>query len=71
MIDIEKIYAAPKATEKQIRTHYRQHGYEVRISRDGHVRFRPANRIKQDTGSWQEGRYIEDYIHTEGQTVLL
>ncbi len=56
-----KLFSAPKATERQIRTHYKAGGYEVRISEE-HVRFRPANRSKRDTGGWRD---------VDGQVVLI
>ena len=60
----EKLFSAPKATEKQIRDHYKAQGCECRIS-DGHVRYRPANRSKRDTGAWLDGRWVREYIVDE------
>jgi hypothetical protein len=60
-----------EATEKQVRAHYKASGYEVRITKhEGHVRYRPANRSKRETGAWREGRYVTDYIVVDGQVVL-
>jgi hypothetical protein len=63
-----KILDAPKATEKQIRDHYKSGGYDVRISQ-GHVRFRPTNRSKRDTGAWLDGRWVEEYSVIDGKVV--
>jgi hypothetical protein len=54
------------ATTKQVRDHYKAQGYEVRISRDGHVIYQ-----KPDGGCiWFEGRYVSEYRIIEGQVVL-
>jgi hypothetical protein len=63
-MNVEKIFSAPKATEKQIREHYKSLGYECRIS-DGHVRFRSAS----DT--WRDGRWVADYLAIDGKVVLV
>lgn len=55
-----------KATEKQIRDHYRAQGYEVHIQKDGHVSFRyPAA-----DALWKEGRYVSEYVIVNGHVVL-
>jgi hypothetical protein len=69
-MNTEKLFSAPKATEKLIRATYKEQGCECRIS-GGHVRFRPANRSKRDTGAWLDGRWVEDYIAVDGKAVLV
>ena len=45
-----------QATTKQVRDSYKASGYDVRISRDGHVTFR-----KDGDSMWLEGRWVEEY----------
>lgn len=44
------------ATAKEVRKHYKDDGYDVRISRDGHVTYRDPDR-----NIWCEGRWVEEY----------
>ena len=67
-MDIDKIFSAPEATERQVREHYKAAGYEVRIS-DGHVRFRSVYRSK--TGAWREGRYVSEYRVIDDKVMLV
>ena len=59
-----------RATTNQVRKHYKDLGYNVRIHKDnGHVEYR------QDFGSgnygeWLEGRYVDEYRIIDGQIVL-
>jgi hypothetical protein len=48
----------------KVRAHYKALGYEVRITRDGHVTYR------KDNGEWREGRFVSEYREIEGQIVL-
>jgi len=52
-----------KATAAQVRKHYIDQGYEVRISEDGHVEFR-------HDGAWMEGRYVSEYRVVDGNVHL-
>jgi hypothetical protein len=44
-----------RATEAEVRKHYEDQDYEVRIVDDGHVEYR------KDDGEWLEGRFLEEY----------
>lgn len=53
-----------KATAAQVRKHYEDQDYEVRISDDGHVEYR------REGGEWLEGRWVSEYWFIDGQIVL-
>lgn len=53
-----------RATTEQVRKHYEDQGYEVRIDDAGHVEFRDSD------GEWLEGRWISEYRVFEGRVVL-
>jgi len=53
-----------KPTSKQVRAHYASQGFDVRISRDGHIVFRRAGE------AWREGRWLDEYRLVDGQVVL-
>ena len=56
-----------QATTKQVRDSYKASGYDVRISRDGHVTFR-----KDGDSMWLEGRWVEEYrVDAETGSVYL
>lgn len=57
------------ATAAQVRKHFKDEGYEVRIGRDGHVTYRPdPDRFPGSASAWLEGRWIEEYrIDEEGR----
>lgn len=50
------------ATVKQIRKHYAERDMEVRISRDGHVRYRTLTPHRNDINAWLEGGYVDSYF---------
>ena len=50
------------ATIKEIRKHFAERNYEVRIS-GGYVRFRPIYRNVRDR-HWRDGGWVEEY-HTD------
>lgn len=53
------------ATVDQIRAHYTEQGYEVKITEDGHVTYR-----KDSGGKWLEGRWVSEYRLVDGSVVL-
>lgn len=53
-----------KSPEYLIRKHYKDQGYELEISRDGHVQFREPG------GVWLEGRWVSEY-RIIGENVVL
>lgn len=56
-----------KATTAQVRKHYKDLGYEVKINRDGYVGFRYPAR----DAIWKDGRYVSEYrIDDRGNVVL-
>jgi len=55
-----------KATRQEVKVHYNDHGYECRISRDGHVTYR----LDIDD-PWQEGRWVSEYRVTDGQVHIV
>jgi hypothetical protein len=55
-----------QATAAEIRTHYRELGQEVRISKDGHVTYRPED----IGGQWLEGRWVSEYRIDDAGVVL-
>lgn len=55
-----------EATKTEIRTHYTDQGYEVKIDRDGHVTYR-----ENADDPWLEGRWVSEYRVIDGQVVLL
>jgi len=59
------------ATEKQIRDHYRTRDMMVRISRDGHVRYRTNASHIRNNRAWREGGYVENYFVTADGNVHL
>lgn len=44
-----------KATVDQVRKHYADQGYQVKIDDEGHVYFRKTGH------EWQEGRWVSEY----------
>lgn len=48
-----------------IRKHYKDQGYEVRISKDGHVTYR------KDGAPWLEGRWVSEYRIVDNSVVLV
>ena len=48
------------ATTAQVRLHYKNQGYEVKINKVGHVMFR------RDGGPWLDGRWVQEYRVTGG-----
>jgi hypothetical protein len=57
-----------KATVQQVRDYYRADGYEVRISEDGHVKFRNP---REAAPIWLEGRWVSEYRVDDGKVVLI
>lgn len=56
---------AKQATKSEIRTHYTDQGYEVKISRDGHVTYR------MNAGdAWLEGRWVSEYVVEDEKVIL-
>jgi hypothetical protein len=54
-----------------VRQYYKNRGYEVHISREGHVTYRPADHQKNGVGcEWLEGRYVSEYIVIDGNIHL-
>jgi hypothetical protein len=51
-----------QATKSEIRKLYTDQGFEVRISRDGHIEIRNG-------GEWTEGRWVEEYLTAEDGNV--
>ena len=56
--------AVTHAPTFRVRNHYKDQGYEVHISREGHVEFR------EEGGEWREGRWVSEYRIIDGQVVL-
>ena len=54
-----------KATEAEVKAHYEDQGFEVRIDGEGHVEFR------KDDGDWLEGRWVSEYRFDEETGVRL
>lgn len=54
-----------KATAAEVRAHYKARGYQVRITREGHVTFRNVGE------AWLEGRWVEEYRVVDGSVVLI
>lgn len=55
-----------QATPAQVRHFYKDQGYEVRITKDGHVSFRyPFN-----DALWKDGRFVSEYRVDDGQVHL-
>jgi hypothetical protein len=55
-----------RPTAADVRNHYKDQGYEVRIDRHGHVAYRrPGEKI------WLEGRWVREYRFTDGQVTLI
>ena len=52
----------PQATADQVREYFGRCGYDVRISRNGHVTFRPCF----GKHPWQDGRWLEEYKIANG-----
>jgi len=53
------------ATAAQVRKHYKDQGYDVKISNDGHLDYR------KDGGAWLEGRWVSEYRVVDGEIVLV
>jgi hypothetical protein len=53
------------ATEAQVRESYKSLGYEVRITRDGHVTYRARGT------AWLEGRWVSEYVVIDDGSVIL
>lgn len=59
------------ATAAQVRAHYKAEGYEVRIGRDGRVRYRPDPDYHPGCASeWLEGRFVSEYRIVDGNVWL-
>lgn len=54
------------AAAAQVRKHYKDQGYEVRISREGRVEFR-----REGDSMWLDGRWVSEYRIIYGAVVLL
>lgn len=54
-----------RPTPAQVRAHYQDQGYEVRIAKDGHVTYR------KDGGEWLEGRWVSEHRLVDGSVVLV
>lgn len=53
------------ATAAQVRKHYKDQGYAVKISLEGRVEYR------KDGGAWLEGRWVSEYRVVDGEIVLV
>ena len=54
-----------RPTAAQIRAHYIDQGFDVRISKDGRVTYR------KDGEQWLEGRWVSEYRIFEDSVVLV
>jgi hypothetical protein len=61
-----------QATPAEVRAYLKAEGYEVRISRDGHVTYR-KDRDKSPGAQpiWLEGRWLNDYRYYDGEGVVM
>ena len=53
-------------THAEVRMAHKAVGNEVKISRDGHVTYRP-----EGTTMWLEGRWVEEYNRHDGGEVAV
>jgi hypothetical protein len=56
------------ATKQQIRNHYADQGYAVRVANDGRVTYRKLA-ATGDMGPWLDGRWQSEYRVIDGQVV--
>jgi hypothetical protein len=60
----DQTFKATPATPEQVREFYRSRHLDVRITKEGHVRFRSPT-----SPDWQDGRWVSEYVVTEDGSV--